>query len=251
MSRGSDPRESDAGAIAVVVTGTPIESARLRRGGFAALIRDALGAQVPRFVELDATRAPLGDLRGFRAVMVTGSAASVTERAPWMLATEARLREAVHAETPLLGICFGHQLLGQALGGRVARNPRGREIGTVPLELVEDDPLLDRAHDPFFVNMTHLDSVVELPPGAQVLARSALEPHAAVRFGPRAWGVQFHPEIDAEVMGDYVRGRWDALVGEGLDGERIRGRIAEAAGGRAVLGHFLAQAGVAGGAAGS
>jgi GMP synthase (glutamine-hydrolysing) len=243
--------EVDSDAIAVVVTGTPIESARLRRGGFAALLRDELGAARPAFVELDATAAPLRDLRGFRAVLVTGSAASVVERAPWMLSTEARLRDAVQAGTPVLGICFGHQLLGQALGGRVAKNPRGREIGTVRLELLRQDPLLDRAHDPFLVNMTHLDSVLELPPGAEVLARSALDPHAAVRFGPRAWGVQFHPEIDAEVMADYVRGRWDAIVSEGLDGEGIRAGIAEAPGGRAVLGHFLSAVGVAGGAAGS
>lgn len=246
VSRAED---ADADAVVVVVTGAPIESARLRRGGFGALLRDALGAHKPRFVEVDAARQPLGDLRGFRAVVVTGSAASVVERAPWMLATEARLRDAVEAGTPVLGICFGHQLLGQALGGRVAKNPRGREIGTVRLELLREDALLDRAHDPFFVNMTHLDSVVELPPGAQVLARSALDPHAAVRFGPRAWGVQFHPEIDAEVMADYVRGRWDAIVSEGLDGERIRAGIAEAPGGRAVLGRFLSAVGVAGGRA--
>jgi GMP synthase (glutamine-hydrolysing) len=133
----------------------------------------------------------------------------------------------------------------------VTRNPRGREIGTVPLELVLDDPLLDRAQDPFLVNMTHLDSVVELPPGAEVLARSARDPHAAVRFGPRAWGVQFHPEIDAEVMADYVRGRWDLISAEGLDGERISAGIGEAPGGRAVLGRFLSEVGVAGRAGGS
>jgi GMP synthase (glutamine-hydrolysing) len=251
MSRASAANASDSDAIAVVVTGTPIERTRLRRGGFAALLRDALGAQSPGLTELDAMAGPLRDLRDFRAVIVTGSAASVMERAPWMLATEARLRDAVHAGTPVLGICFGHQLLGQALGGRVAKNPLGREIGTVALELVLDDPLLDRAHDPFFVNMTHLDSVVELPPGAQLLARSVLDPYAAVRFGPRAWGVQFHPEMDAEVMADYVRGRWDAIHSEGLDGQRISAGIAETPGGRAVLGRFLSEVGVAGRAGGS
>lgn len=252
MSREFPARgASESDAIALVVTGAPIDRARARRGGFPALLRDALGAAQPPFLELDATLSPLPDLRAFRAVVVTGSPASVVDREPWMLALEARLREVVEAATPLLGICFGHQLLGQALGGRVARNPRGREIGTVKLELLAADPLLDRRHDPFLANMTHLDSVLELPRGAQVLARSALDPHAAVRFGPRAWGVQFHPEIDAEVMGDYVLGRWDAILSEGLDGERIRAGIAEAPGGRAVLRHFLSEAGVAGSAQGS
>jgi len=222
MNQEPTARDADADAIALVVTGTPIERTRERRGGFAALLRDALGARAPRFCELDAALAPLPDLRAFRAVVVTGSAASVLERAPWMLTTEARLREAVAASTPVLGICFGHQLLGQALGGRVAQNPRGREIGTVRLELLAADPLLDCSYDPFLANMTHLDSVVELPHGAQVLARSELDPYAAVRFAARAWGVQFHPEIDAEVMADYVQARWQAIQSEGLDGERIR-----------------------------
>jgi GMP synthase (glutamine-hydrolysing) len=243
MKRPADTRAEDSQRVAVVVTGTPIERTRLRRGGFPALLRDALGANAPEFVEFDATAEALPDLRGFRAVLVTGSAASVVDRAPWMLATEARLREVVSAETPVLGICFGHQLLGQALGGQVRRNPFGREIGTVKLELLRDDPLLDRSLDPFLANMTHLDSVVELPPGTEVLARSALDPHAALRFGPRAWGVQFHPEIDAEVMADYVRGRWDLIASEGLDGVGIQRGIGQGLGGRAVLTRFLAEVG--------
>src|SRR5689334_6455349 len=109
MNRESK-RSPSSNAIAVVVTGAPIERTRLRRGGFPALMRDALGANAPDFVELDAASEALPDLRGFRAVMVTGSPASVVDRAPWMLATEARLREVVHAQTPVLGICFGHQL---------------------------------------------------------------------------------------------------------------------------------------------
>jgi hypothetical protein len=60
--------------------------------------------------------------------------------------------------------------------------------------------------------------------------------------------VQFHPEIDAEVMADYVLGRWPAILGEGLDGERIRAEITDAPGGRAVLSRFLSEVGVAGGA---
>jgi GMP synthase (glutamine-hydrolysing) len=232
--------ESDL-PFAVVVTGEPIERARLRRGGYPSLIRDALGSAAPRFVELDAQREPLPELSTYGGIVVTGSSASVTERAPWMLAAEARLREALAARVPLLGLCFGHQLLGQALGGRVERNPNGREIGTVSLQLLEADPLLDAAANPFLVNMTHVDSLVELPPGARVLARSELDPAAAVRFGPSAWGVQFHPEIDAEVMADYVEVRAELLASEGLDARQIRQEVAETPAGRAVLRRFVAE----------
>jgi GMP synthase (glutamine-hydrolysing) len=224
-------------AVAVVITGEPIDSARERRGGFDRLLIEAAGPGSQRFVTLDA-RAELPPLDGYAGVVVSGSAASVTERAPWILSTELRLAEAVRAGTPVLGVCFGHQLLGQALGGRVARNPRGREIGTVHLERVAEDPLFS-GDEPFEVNMTHLDAVVELPAGAAVIGRTALDPHAAVRFGERAWGVQFHPEIDADVMAAYVDGRSAQIRAEGLDLAAIRAGIRDGEPGRAVLRRFL------------
>jgi GMP synthase (glutamine-hydrolysing) len=224
--------------IAIVVTGEPIAAAKERHGGFAQLIARAASDNRFRFVSLDA-REPLPDLGEFAAVLITGSAASVTERAGWMLAAERRLVEAVDAGAAVLGICFGHQLLGQALGGRVDKNPRGREIGTVTFEPVEPDPLFDGAPPPFIANMTHVDSVVELPPGARVIARTERDPYAALRFGKRAWGVQFHPEIDRQVMSDYVEGRSHLIESEGLDLAAIRAGIAEAEAGRDVLRRFL------------
>jgi GMP synthase (glutamine-hydrolysing) len=223
--------------VAIVVTGEPILAARERHGGFAELIARAAGAVGFRFVSLDA-RQSLPSLGGFAGVVITGSAASVTERAPWMIETERRLVDAADAGAALFGICFGHQLLGQALGGRVDRNPRGREIGTVSLECLGADPLFGEA--PCSVNMTHVDSIVELPPGARVVARTERDPYAGVRFRDRVWGVQFHPEIDREVMADYVEGRSELIESEGLDLGAIRASIGDGAAGRDVLRRFLA-----------
>jgi len=231
--------------IAVVVTGEPIDGVRQRRGSWPTLMRQALGETSLTIEELDARTGALGDLRGFDGVIVTGSASSVTERAPWILDVERRLAECVAADVFVLGVCFGHQLLAQALGGDVQRNPRGREIGTVELTLSGDDPLLGSAPGPYLVNMTHVDSVRSLPKGATVLGRTEVDPYAAVRFGRRAWGVQFHPEIDADVMAAYVQGRADVLALEGLDSARILLEVRETPASRAVLGRFLAQ--VAGG----
>jgi GMP synthase (glutamine-hydrolysing) len=171
-------------------------------------------------------------------VIVTGSASSVVDMEPWMARTAELLRELVREEVPLLGICFGHQLLGHALGGRVERNPRGREMGTVELTLSRSDPVIGDAGT-WPVNTTHLDTVAELPPKAEPLGTTRLEPHAAVRFGAAAWGVQFHPEIDAEVMHEYFATRRPLLAAEGFDLARAEGTLRDAPCGARVIARFL------------
>lgn len=201
------------------------------------MLREVIGARSGAFIELDA-REPLPSLSGFQAVVITGSAASVTSRAPWISEAEASLVRAVEEGVFIFGVCFGHQLLGQALGGSVARNPAGREIGTVGIEVVASDPLLD-GQSSFSANMTHVDSVVTLPPGATLVGRSRLDSNAIVRFAERVWGVQFHPEIDASIMLDYLEARSAVLREEGLDPDALRQTVADAPIARAVLGRFI------------
>ena len=172
-------------------------------------------------VERDARQGELPAVEDTAALVITGSPESVASRAPWILAAERAVASVVEAGIPTLGICFGHQLLGQALGGFVEPNPRGREIGSVELALVADDPLLVPREGPFVANMSHRDSVTRLPAGARVLARTELEPHAAVRFGELAWGVQFHPEFDGDIMRGYIEARRDTLRNEGLDPDAL------------------------------
>jgi GMP synthase (glutamine-hydrolysing) len=186
-------------------------------------------------------------------IIVTGSAAHVAEQAPWMLRVQAGLRQAVTENVPTLGICFGHQLLGLALGGHSGTNPRGREIGTVELRLTAPDPLLGDGHDEatgYDVIMTHLDSVLSLPPGARALAETEGERYAAIRFGECCWGVQFHPEMDAEIIGYYVAARREALVREGRDPDAIVRRLRDSANGARVLERFAGEVSRLGGARG-
>ncbi|HYP88381.1 MAG TPA: glutamine amidotransferase, partial [Polyangiaceae bacterium] len=223
--------------LCILVTGEPVAATQARAGGFAALIREGLrGVWDGGFVEIDARAAPaLPAAEGFAGLIVTGSASSVTERAPWMVRIEEYLAGAVRREHPVLGICFGHQLLGQALGGLVEKNPRGREMGTVELRIVADDPILDRSIEPALAHTTHLDSVTQLPNGTQLLATSDLESHAALRFGERAWGVQFHPEFDEQVMAEYIQARAALLAEEGRDPGQMLAAVSPTRAGRLVL----------------
>src|SRR5580658_7619509 len=140
------------------------------------------------------TEAPLPAVEAAAAFVMTGSSSSVTERAPWMLRAEAHVREIARAEAPFFGICFGHQLVAQALGGEVTKNPRGREIGTVRVRRLAEDPLFDGLGEELAVNATHVDTVARLPAEARVLASSELELTQAFAVGDRIRCVQFHPE---------------------------------------------------------
>src|ERR1019366_355162 len=224
----------------ILVAGETVPAIALRRGGFPRWIREKTGrAWSGQWATHDVrTTAPLPGPRDADAFVMTGSSSSVTERAPWMLRAEELVREIAGAGTPLLGICFGHQMIAQALGGEVKKNPRGREIGTVRVQRLLDDPLFAGLPRSFDMNATHVDAVVELPPHAEVLATTSLDPVAAFRVGDRVKAVQFHPEFDADVMRGYLRARTDKVREEGLDPDALLAAVHEGTRGRDVLRGF-------------
>jgi GMP synthase (glutamine-hydrolysing) len=132
-------------------------------------------------------------------------------------------------------------LLAQALGGVVEANPRGREIGTTILSVLERDPLFGGCLQSVPAQVTHVDSVVRPPERARVLARTEVEPHAALRFSEWSWGVQFHPEIDEVIMGHYLDARHAVLAREGFDVGALRATLRPAPEAAEVLGRFAAE----------
>lgn len=217
-----------------------------RHGAFPHLIRSAAGLSrhQARFVPVLDGHAP-PEPRGFAGVIVTGSGAMVTDREPWSEATAGWLREAIARGLPTLGICYGHQLIAHALGGEVAFNPKGREMGTVPVQLQADaahDPLFRRLPAEFPAQTTHLQTVLAPPPGAVVLARSALDGCQAFRVGERTWGLQFHPEFGVVHMRGYIDARREALKREGHCHVRMLESVRPAPVARAVLRRFVRHA---------
>ena len=228
--------------LLIVKTGCTFDSLLGRRGDYEDWIRDGLGLPGER-VEIASVHEgdplpPPGELAG---AVVTGSSAMVSEREPWSERTAHWLATAVEAELPLLGICYGHQLLAHGLGGRVGVNPRGHEIGTVEVELrasARDDPLLGGFAGPLCVQATHVESALELPAAARLLAASAGDPHHAFAVGRLAWGVQFHPEFDADITRAYIEERREILRAEGLDPERLHRETRDSEHGRRLLRRF-------------
>lgn len=214
-----------------------------KRGQFPSWIQREVGSTWDgEWVEHDVRNvdAPLPSLNEAAGFIMTGSSSSVTERAPWMLRTESFLRELIGSNVPLFGICFGHQMIGEALGGKVAKNPRGREIGTVDVRRNSSDDSVMRGLPPLFgANTTHLDSVVTLPKGAVVLAETDLEPNAIYAIGETTKCVQFHPEFDGDVMRGYVDARAQLVSAEGLDPVAIRARSVDTPYGAETLRNFV------------
>jgi GMP synthase (glutamine-hydrolysing) len=227
-------------SILILKTGEPVAPVRERRGQFADLIREAIGpAWTGDYEVVDIVAGAPPPATEAAAVVITGSAANVPDRMPWMLRAEAWLRETVAHGTPTFGICFGHQILAQALGGEVQRNPRGREMGTRVIDRTAEAPIFEGLPDRFEAHVTHVDSVIRLPPGAEPLARSEREDYHAIRFSESCYGVQFHPEMDAGVMRAYVEARREILVAEGFAVDEMLAGIREADGARQTLRNFV------------
>ncbi len=213
--------------IAILKTGTTIASIAARRGDFSAWFQAGLGQSI---CIVDAQSAALPPADEFAGIVVTGSAAMVSQRLDWSERAGDWLLQAISSKLPVLGVCYGHQLLAQALGGVVGKNPNGREIGSKLITLqadYSDDPLLQGLRSPLYAQTTHEESVLELPANAQVLATTEQDPQHVIRFTETAWGVQFHPEFDADIMRNYLHARRANLEQEGLDTEALLAEVRE------------------------
>ncbi|HEX7623651.1 MAG TPA: gamma-glutamyl-gamma-aminobutyrate hydrolase family protein [Anaeromyxobacteraceae bacterium] len=181
---------------------------------------------------------------GFDGLLMTGSPKSVVDPEPWMDDAAGYLLEAARTR-PVLGVCFGHQLLARALGGRVERNPRGREAGTAAVRLTPEgarDLLFAGLDSPLLVQQTHEDHVAALPAGATLLAENEMTPVQAFAWGDNVRCVQFHPEFDAErsrLLAEVRRERLDLQAPGGA--AAVRASIRDTPDATSLLGRWLEQ----------
>ncbi len=228
--------------LLILKTGRKIDSLDPIPGDYEDWIAAGMGWEREAVRVIDtAAGGPYPEPAEVAGIAITGSGSMVSEQAPWMRKTADWLVEAVQQEVPVLGICFGHQLLAHALGGRVDYNPRGVEVGTVEVRLAEAatrDPLFSVLPARLPAQLSHRQSVLELPPEATLLGSSAMEPHQGFAFGPCAWGVQFHPEFDERIIPCFVRYYREILAEEGRSTEDLLTAIRPAPESQALLKRF-------------
>jgi len=227
--------------VLILKTGTTYPEIRAQFGDFDDWFVRGLSDQLDLTV-VDVTRQPPpGQPKDWDGIVITGSPAMVSDRPEWSETTAAWTRQAVDAHVPVLGVCYGHQLLAHALGGKVGFHPDGRDTGTKQVTLLEtaqSDPLFMHLPAQFPAQLTHKQSVLELPPGAVLLANSSFEPHQAFRVGGNAWGVQFHPEFTDQIMRAYLEVQTPDLNKEGLDATRLLAEVTPAPAASRVLTRF-------------
>lgn len=193
--------------ILILKTGSTFQELARHFGDFEDWIITASGEAPGLFCVADGVEEPLPSPAQLAGVIVTGSHLMVSDGGELVGMWTRLLREALRLRLPVLGICYGHQLLAHALGGRVDNHPGGLELGQVEIEMVaaaQDDPLFQLLPPKFPAYASHRQSVLHLPEGAFVYASNAFEPHHAVRYAPNAWGVQFHPEFTQPIMRAYI-----------------------------------------------
>jgi GMP synthase (glutamine-hydrolysing) len=147
------------------------------------------------FTEFDVRSGEIPTSDGFDAALITGSPASVSADEPWIEALEAWLDGAIEGGLPVLGVCFGQQILAAVLGGEV-RDLGGYELGYHMIRHDLDSRLFSGIDEWFVAFTAHSDEVAELPPGAESIAANNFSVHG-FRKG-HVFAVQFHPAFDME-----------------------------------------------------
>ncbi len=231
--------------VLLIQTGNPPRALRAQYGGFDDMVCSMAGLESAktRIVRVYAGEEP-GPVASYSAAILTGSPANITDKLAWSENTAGWIRDAMDAELPLLGICYGHQLLAHALGGHVDYHPSGRETGTWMMHQTEAglaDEWMQHVPAQFPAQLLHEQAVMQAPAGAVVLARNEHDPHQMLRYGAKAVGMQFHPEFSASVMRSYILLLSEMLAREGADVQALAAAVRETPVATGLMASFLAK----------
>ena len=194
--------------LAILETGRPPGDLAERFGDYPAMFERLLapGFDVESF-DVQSGRFP--DEGAHDAVLITGSPAGVYDPLPWIAPLMDFIRAAKGSK--MVGVCFGHQVMAEALGGRVVKSDKGWGTGLHRYAIVHPEPWLDGAGE-IAVPASHQDQVVVQPPHSEVVAASEFTPYAALAWTDRpAISFQFHPEFSPEFAKALIAERYDRV----------------------------------------
>ncbi len=207
--------------IGLLQTGHPPGDLAETYGSYSAMFEALLGdGHVYRVYDVQTGELP-ADPAENDAYLITGSAAGVYDPLPWIEPLKTFLR-AAKGEQPMVGVCFGHQIMAEAFGGKAEKSDKGWGVGLQAYEVSAREPWMDEAHH-VSVPGSHQDQVTQLPPGARVLAGSAFTPYGILAYDDaRAISMQFHPEFSPA----YAAALIEARRGTRFTDEQADGAIA-------------------------
>lgn len=196
------------------------EHARHVRGDYPDLYADLFAEEEVRLLDLAVHRGDVpASLDDADVWLLTGSRHSVYDDHEWIRTALDLTRELVATERPTVGICFGHQLFGAALGGEVG--PAGRwGVGVQAYDTAVALPWFPEASPAMHLIASHQDQVLRAPDDAVVWSTAAYCPVAGLLVGERAWSVQGHPEFTADVAHPLYEGRRERLGADVVDAAR-------------------------------
>ena len=156
---------------------------------------------------------------GDRAVIIGGSPHCLDENLPWMNTLKDFIRKVAETKVKMLGICFGHQIIAEAFGGKVEKCSVGGELGKISIDLTDlgkGDDMFKNLSTTFTTRAAHRDVVVEPPEGAQILAQNNSNEYQAFSIGPNIKTIQFHPEMTSDYFQTLIQNNKEALKEAGI-----------------------------------
>ncbi|ABR46682.1 glutamine amidotransferase class-I [Alkaliphilus metalliredigens QYMF] len=229
--------------LLIIKTGTTFPSILKAHGDFEDFIMNQIEIS-PKDVHVSSVykNESLPDLNQVSAIMITGSHSMVTDYENWSVHLSQWLTQLLYQPIPVLGICYGHQLLAQTFGGKADYNPKGIEIGTASIALTEageKDSLLGVLPKTFLGHVVHSQSATMLPNHGQVLAQNEMDHHHSFFINKNIWGVQFHPEFNVDIMHSYIHQQEGFLTKKGYNLEKVYASVKEHGYGKLLLQRFM------------